>query len=222
MDIVTDNTRETPTRSHSQLSTKPVRNHIKILVIDDDEGVCQTVGALLERSGFQVKTTTSAREGIQLASQESFHLALIDLKMPEVNGVEVTDQITKIDQRIGCIMMTAYPDLETATAAMRAGSRDYVTKPFKQEELMESIDRTCRALGLIYTAESELNRLIGHRIRQARLRKSLTLRQLSELTELTTSQLSQVELGKNAASVWALARISSALGYQVSELLRGL
>lgn len=222
MAAVTDNLSESPTRSRGQLINKPVRSHIKILVIDDDESVCQTVGALLERNGFQVKTTCAAREGVQLASQESFHIALIDLKMPEMSGVEVTDQITKFDQRIGCIMMTAYPDIETATAAMRAGSRDYVTKPFKQDELMEAVDRTCRNLGLIYTDESELNRLIGQRIRQARQRKSLTLRQLSELTELTTSQLSQVELGKNAASIWALARISSALGYQVSELLRGL
>lgn len=209
-------------RSHGQLTTKPVRSHIKVLVIDDDDSVCQTLTALLERKGFQVKSTTSARDGVQFATQESFHIALIDLKMPELSGVEVTDQITKVDQRIGCIVMTAFPDLETATAAMRAGSRDYVTKPFKQEELIAAVDRTCRALGLIYTDETELNRLIGQRIRQARLRKSLTLRQLSELTELTTSQLSQVELGKNAASVWALARISSALGYQVSELLRGL
>jgi len=112
--------------------------------------------------------------------------------------------------------------LDTATAAMRAGCKDYVTKPFRQEEPLAAIDRVCRAMGLIYIVESELNKLIGHRIRQARLGKSMTLRQLSQLTQLTTSQLSQVELGKNAASVWALARISSALGYQISKLLDGL
>ncbi len=201
---------------------QPVRSHIKTLVVDDDETVCRTVGALLERRGYQVQTTTDPHEGIQMVSQEAFHIALIDLKMPEVDGIEVTRQIRKLDQRIACIMMTAFPDIATATAAMRAGSRDYVTKPFHQEELFEAVDRTCRAMGLVYTDETELNRLIGHRIRQARLNNNLTLRQLSELTELTTSQLSQVELGKNAASIWALARISSALGYQVSQLLRGL
>ncbi len=217
-----EGTEGTASRGQVRMTTQPVRNHIKILVIDDDETVCETVGALLERNGFQVRSTCSAREGVQLASQESFHIALIDLKMPEMNGVQVIAQITEGNQHIACIMMTAYPDLETATAAMRVGCRDYVTKPFRQEELLQAVDRTCRAMGLIYTDESELNRLIGHRIRQARLRKNMTLRQLSELTELTTSQLSQVELGKNAASVWALARISGALGYQVSKLLRGL
>ncbi len=217
-----EETLEMAARSQTRKAVKPVRNHIRILVIDDDESVCNTVKTLLERNGFQVRATCSPLEGVQLASQESFHIALIGLKMQEMGGVEVTTRITEADQHVACMIMTAYPDLDTATAAMRAGCKDYVTKPFRQEELLAAVDRTCRAIGLIYTDESELNRLIGHRIRQARLGKKMTLRQLAQLTELTTSQLSQVELGKNAASVWALARISTALGYQISKLLNGL
>ncbi len=215
-------TLEMADRTQKRKAVKPIRNHIKILVIDDDESVCNTVKGLLERHGFQVRTTCSPLEGVEIASQESFHIALIDLKMEELDGVEATARIAEADPYVACMIMTAYPDVDTATAAMRAGCRDYVTKPFRQEELLAAVDRTCRAMGLIYTDESELNRLIGHRIRQARLGKSMTLRQLSQLTELTTSQLSQVELGKSAASVWALARISTALGYQISKLLRGL
>lgn len=200
----------------------PVRKHIKILIIDDQPDVCETVSHVLERHGFQVRAVGAGQDALSLLSQESFHLALIDLKMPDVDGVQLVDHIRKIDERIGCLMMTAYPDLDTARAAMRAGCRDYVTKPFKSEDLLAAVDRVCQALGLIYTCESELNRLVGQHIRKARLAKNMTLRQLSELTDLTTSQLSQVELGKNAASMWALARISSALGHQLSSLLRGM
>ena len=209
-------------RTQKRKAVKPVRNHIKILVIDDDASVCDTVKTLLGRNGFQVRATCSPLEGVQLASQESFHIALIDLTMQEMDGLEVTARITETNERIACMIMTAHPGLDTATAALRAGCKDYVAKPIKQAELLAAIDRICRVMGLIYTVESELNRLIGHRIRQARLGKKMTLRQLSQLTELTTSQLSQVELGKNAASVWALARISTALGYQISKLLNGL
>ena len=209
-------------RSQTRKAIKPVRNHIKILVIDDDESVCNTVKTLLQRNGFQVRATCSPRKGVQLASQESFHIALIDLKMQEMDGLEVTARITEADQYIACMLMTASPNLDTASAALRAGCKDYLTKPFKQEELLAAVDRTCRLMGLIYTDERELNKLIGRRIRRARLGKTMTLRQLSQLTQLTTSQLSQVELGKNAASVWALARISAALGYQISKLLEGL
>ncbi len=223
--MVTTDAKETvemADRTRKRQAVKPIRNHIKILVIDDDERVCNTLKALLERNGFQVRVTCSPLEGVELASQESFHIALIDLKMKELDGIEVVARITEANERNACMIMTAYPGLDTATAAMRAGCRDYVTKPFRQEELLEAVDRACRAMGLIYIVESDLNKLIGQRIRQARLGKSMTLRQLSQLTQLTTSQLSQVELGKNAASVWALARISSALGYQISKLLDGL
>jgi len=209
-------------RTHKHRALKPIRDHIKILVIDDNESVCNTVKTSLERNGLQVRTTCSPLEGVELASQESFHIALIGLKMEELDGIEVAARIKEANERMACMIMTADPDLDMATAAMRAGCRDYVTMPFQQEELLAAIDRACRAMGLIYIVERELNKLIGHRIRQARLGKSMTLRQLSQLTQLTTSQLSQVELGKNAASVWALARISSALGYQISKLLDGL
>ena len=68
-------------------------------------------------------------------------------------------------------------------------------------------------------SRAELNKLIGRRIRAERLRRNLTLRELSESTGLTNSQLSQVELGKNAASLWALVRIADSLGLRISVLL---
>lgn len=199
-----------------------VRHHVKVLVIDDDPSICKTVGLLLEDRGYNPRTYTSPEEAIEAAREESFQIALIDLRMPSMDGVEVVSKLKAIDERMSCIVMTAYPDLDSATETMRQGSCDYIAKPFKQDELVASIDRACQRMGIIYTDETELNRLIGQRIRSHRLSQNLTLRQLSDRTDLTTSQLSQVELGKNAASIWALARISNALGLQVSELLDGL
>ncbi len=199
-----------------------VRHHIKVLVVDDDPSICKTIGTLLEDHGYNPKTYTDPEEALAVAAEESFQVALIDLRMPTMDGVEVVEKIKQLDDRTSCIVMTAYPDLDSATETMRHGSCDYIAKPFKQEELVESIDRACLKMGIIYTNEGELNRLIGQRIRSHRLAQNLTLRQLSDRTDLTTSQLSQVELGKNAASIWALARISNALGLQVSELLMGL
>ncbi len=199
-----------------------VRHHIKVLVIDDDPSICKTVGLLLEDHGFAPTMFTDPEAAIDSAKKESFQVALIDLRMPAMDGVDVVSALKKIDPRCSCIVMTAYPDLDSATETMRRGSCDYLAKPFKQEDLVASVDRACQRMGIIYTNEQELNRLIGQRIRAQRLSQNMTLRQLSDLTDLTTSQLSQVELGKNAASVWALARISNSFGLQVSELLAGL
>ncbi len=199
-----------------------VRHHIKVLVIDDDPSICKTVGLLLEDHGYSPRTYTDPDEAIEAAEKQSYQLALIDLRMPKMDGVEVVEKLKKIDDRMSCIVMTAYPDLDSATETMRRGTCDYIAKPFKQEELIDAVERASRRMGIIYTDEGELNRLIGQRIRSHRLAQNLTLRQLSDRTDLTTSQLSQVELGKNAASIWALARISNSLGLQVSELLTGL
>ena len=199
-----------------------VRHHIKVLVLDDAPLFCKPVGLLLEDHGYNPRTFTDPDEAVDTASQESFQVALIDLRMPSMDGVEVVERLKRIDERTSCIVMTAYPDLDSATETMRRGTCDYIAKPFKQEELVAAVDRACQRMGIIYTDETELNRLIGQRIRSHRLSQNLTLRQLSDRTDLTTSQLSQVELGKNAASIWALARISNSLGLQVSELLAGL
>ncbi|MEK6675386.1 MAG: response regulator [Planctomycetota bacterium] len=199
-----------------------VRHHIRVLVVDDDPSICKTVGLLLEDHGYSPQTFTNPEEAITAADNESFQIALVDLRMPAMDGVHVVEKLKSLDDRMSVIVMTAFPDLDSATETMRKGSCDYIPKPFKQEELISAVDRACLRMGIIYRDEGELNRLIGQRIRAQRLGQNLTLRQLSDRTDLTTSQLSQVELGKNAASLWALARISNSLGLQVSELLAGL
>jgi len=199
-----------------------VRHHIKVLVIDDDPSVCKTVGMLLEDHGYRPQTFTEPEKAIKLAEEESFQIALVDVRMPTMDGAEVVERLKQVDDRMCCIVMTAYPNLESATEVMRHGTCDYITKPFKEDTMLEALTRACQKLGLVYTDEHELNRLIGQRIRAERLSQNLTLRQLSDRTDLTTSQLSQVELGKNAASIWALARISNSLGLRLATLLTGL
>jgi len=199
-----------------------IRHHIKVLVVDDDPNVCKTVGLILKDHGYHVDAYTQAREALMASRRQAYDMALIDLKMPDMDGTELIRKIREEDDHIGIIIMTAYPDVDSAAEPMRLGSRDYISKPFREEQLLEAADRLAHDMGLIYTNENDLNRLIGQRIRQERLKQSLTLRQLSDRAELTTSQLSQVELGKNAASIWALARISGALGKQICELLAGL
>ncbi len=200
----------------------PVRHHIKVLVVDDDQQVCKTVTMMLQEHGYMVQSFNNPRQALQAVRKKPFDIALVDIKMPDLNGLELIERLKGDDPRVAVVVMTAYPDVQSAAETMRLGSRDYITKPFREEQLLAAVERVAQDLGLIYTNEHELNKLIGQRIRQERLKQSLTLRVLSERSELTTSQLSQVELGKNAASVWALARISGSLGKQLCELLDGL
>jgi len=199
-----------------------MEHRVKVLVVDDDESVRQTIRLILESNGYQVEVSETPEEALARVQEVAFDIALVDIKMPGMDGLEFVKRLREVDHHISPIVMTAYPDVSTAAAAMRRGSCDYITKPFRREQLLDAVQRLAREKGLIYTSEEDLNRLIGQRIRQERLRQNLTLRQLSQRTDLTTSQLSQVELGKNAASLWSLAKISGAMGLQLCELLRGV
>src|SRR3970040_1774434 len=120
-----------------------VRHHIRVLVIDDDPSICKTVGLLLEDNGYSPRAFTDPDEALALVDKESFQIALVDLRMPAMDGVDVVERLKKIDERMSCIVMTAYPALDSATETMRRGTCDYIAKPFKQDELIASIARAC-------------------------------------------------------------------------------
>ncbi|GMU36976.1 MAG: response regulator [Phycisphaerae bacterium] len=199
-----------------------VRHHIKVLVTDSDAQHARHLQQLLEDAGYLARVEGDLAEAFKLAQKESCQIALVDLSASASEALELVEKIKGIDRRNSVLVMRGGSDFESAVEAMRRGACEYLRKPVGSSELSAALDRTCRRMGLIHTNEEELNRLIGERIRRERLAQNLTLRQLSDRTNLTTSQLSQVELGKNAASVWALARISNALGRQLSAMLEGL
>ena len=151
-----------------------VRDHIKVLVIDDDPSICKTVGLLLEDHGFAPTMFTDPEAAIESVKKESFQVALIDLRMPAMDGVDVVSALKKIDPRCSCIVMTAYPDLDSATETMRRGSCDYIAQPFKPEEPVASAHRARQRMGSISTNDPDLNRLSGQRIPPQRLTHTIT------------------------------------------------
>ncbi|MBM3235210.1 sigma-54-dependent Fis family transcriptional regulator [Candidatus Poribacteria bacterium] len=106
-----------------------------ILVIDDDPIVGESCEITLTEEGHTVKTAFSGKEALEKIKGETFDLALIDLKMPEMDGIEVLQAIKKSYPEITVIMITGYPAIETAVKAQRLGAFDYVLKPFTPEEL---------------------------------------------------------------------------------------
>lgn len=199
-----------------------VRHHVRILVVDHDPAARDTIQKALQTHDYNVQCAAGAPQAIDAAARIPFDVAILALDLPDTDPADLVRRLRELNENIALITTADRPDIESAAYAMRLGSRDYLVKPVSPERLLDSVEMLCREKGLIYQSEEELNRLIGGRIRAERLAQNLTLRELSERTSLTTSQLSQVELGKNAASIWALARISAALGKRLSELLAGV
>ena len=195
---------------------------IKILVVDDDQAVRSTVDMILKTHGFDVHTVECARDALAACDTSHFDIALIDVKMPAVSGTVLLGQIRQVDPHLGVIVMTAYPDIATAAEVVRGGANDFITKPFTENQLLEAVQGLCRKLGLIYTTEADLIRLIGDRIRNLRKDRDMTLKQVSDRSGVAASQLSQLEHARTNTSIWSLAKISGALGVRLSDLLKNL
>ncbi len=118
----------------------------RILVIDDDDAILQSCRTILEDEGHEVETASGGDAGLALLRQKSFDLALIDLKMPGRNGLEVLEQAVAVDPDLVPVIFTAYGTIESAVEAIKNGAFNYLTKPFTSGQLTAAV-----AKGLEYS-----------------------------------------------------------------------
>jgi len=110
-----------------------------ILIIDDEASLRQTMARILQRAGYEVTTAVDGREGLALISEHPFDLVYSDIRMPDMNGLELLKIIHEKYPDLPVILFTAQPDLNSAVEAVRSGATDYLLKPLKPQVV---IDRT--------------------------------------------------------------------------------
>ena len=191
---------------------------IRILVVDDDQDSCELVEKILKKDGYRVVTLTDGRKVDEELRKNDIHLAIVDLKMPEVSGLDVVETIKHHDSDCAVILMTGYATLDSAVSALRGGVVDYLRKPIREDELLGAVRRALAAKGLALLPEEELHRNIGSAIRDLRKKRTLTLKQLAKRTGLSVSLLSQIERAESSASVTSLYKIAHALKIRLPEL----
>ncbi len=205
-----------PARKRSMMP--PELPAVRILIVDDDKAICEYMQTLLERDGFQVKTLTDPTGVEEEVRHGGYHLIILDLMMPKLDGIEVLRRIRKLDTDIAVVIFTGFPNLESAVASMKLDAVDYIKKPFNVDEFREVISRVMRKKGLARTPEEQLHRVIGDTIRNLRKEKDLTLKQMSRRTALSVSLLSQIERAESSASISSLYKIAIALESRIQDL----
>ena len=113
----------------------------KALVLDDDPNVLQVLGGYMNAFNFDVEATDNPRTALELCRNKRFDIILSDLMMPEMNGLEFLQEVRHADPDAAFIMITGYPSIDSAVDAIRRGAQDYITKPFKIEEIKYKIDK---------------------------------------------------------------------------------
>lgn len=118
-----------------------------LLVVDDEDAICEGCRRIFSRQGFDVKKCNSASEGLNLATHGEFSAILLDIKMPEMDGLHFLEALRKEKPGVPVVLMTGYPSIPNATTAIRLGASDYVTKPFTPEEISQAVHRLLQVDG---------------------------------------------------------------------------
>jgi CheY-like chemotaxis protein len=114
---------------------------LKVLVVDDEEDIVEVIQDRLEAYGFTVITAGTGVEALSRLSTEKFDGIFLDVKMPEMGGIETLEHIRKKDRKIPVIIITSSSTREAAIEAMAKGANEYVLKPFEWEELKAKIEK---------------------------------------------------------------------------------
>ena len=116
-----------------------------LLIVDDDQVARELLAETLGREGYRVRVAGGGEEALALAGAEPFDMALVDLRMPDLDGLAVLKQLAMIQPDLPVVILTAFATIETAIAAVNAGAFDYLSKPFRMEEIKLVVRRTLDA-----------------------------------------------------------------------------
>ena len=113
----------------------------RILVVEDDDTIRVTLGEVLGRMGHDAVAVASGREALDRARERDFDLVLLDLRLPDMHGLEVLKALRDSDAEVIVVVMTAFPEVRTAIESVKAGAYDYINKPFDLDDLKELLRR---------------------------------------------------------------------------------
>ncbi|MFP4207104.1 MAG: response regulator transcription factor [Wenzhouxiangella sp.] len=135
---------------------------MRILVIEDETELRELMGRALKREGFAVDLCADGTEGLYYASEYPIDLAIIDLGLPGVSGMEIVRKVRQAERRFPILILTARSDWQDKVEALELGADDYVTKPFRLEEVMARVHALLRRSAGHATAEISFGRLRMH------------------------------------------------------------
>ena len=114
----------------------------RILIVDDEESMGRFMQIMLQKEGYEVTPTLTGSEALKILRQKEYDLVIADLMMPEMNGLKLLSEVKQQNSNVDFIVMTAFASVDTAIEAMKKGALDYVTKPFKVDEIKLAISKS--------------------------------------------------------------------------------
>jgi two-component system response regulator PilR (NtrC family) len=172
----------------------------KILVVDDEKIIRESLSYILKKEGYEVEEAENGKVAYNILRERSFDLVITDLEMPEMKGIELLEQIRKLNVQTSTIVITAYGSLETAISALRNGASDYILKPVEFDELLIKVKKLFDVKELLIEnkilrkelqRDSSVHNIIG---------KSTAITQVFRMIEAVTDTDSTVLISGNSGT----------------------
>lgn len=193
---------------------------LSVVALDDDEDFLIFIKGLLEGEGHDVRTVADPAEFFAACEQRLPDVVLLDMNMGRFNGEDVLAELRRRWAKLCVIVVTGYPSMQTMRQTFKQDVFDYLAKPFSIEELRRTLAQATESLGLGTRPQDRLRLELGRQIRMARTQKRWTLRDLSDASDVSVSQLSSIERGAHLPSLESLVAIAGALDGTPSDWLK--
>jgi len=187
------------------------KQQLNVLVVDHDEGSNVQIKDVLTTDGYQAEVLNDPEQVVEAVKQGRYQMVILDVSPPEDRGIELLEKIRSVDSDICVIAVTGVPTVDAAVRTLKNDAFDYLQKPLEVDELRAVVQGAIREKGLLVDLDTRLNQIVGNRLREKRSSEKLTLKQLANRTRLSVSLISQIELGKSAASMSTLHKLATAL-----------
>lgn len=143
-----------------------------VLVVDDDAGIRKTLSKILEKEGYLVETVENGQEAIKASNKRFFNVALIDIRLPDMEGTRLLERLKEHEPKMVKIIITGYASLQNAIEAVNKGADGYVLKPFDATELLAMIEKHLeKQRESMKYGEKKVTEFIETRVKQIELEK---------------------------------------------------
>lgn len=180
----------------------------RVLIVDDERDIRWILKNVLKQAGFIPDEVEDGKGAIKIVQKDPPDLVLLDLKMPDMNGMEVLEKMKKIDEEIPVIIITAYGDVKSAVKAMKLGAFDYISKPFDNEEIVFTIQKALNTYNLTHEVKL-LRRRLGERLEVKGLMgdSEKTQQLLAQIKKVAVTDLTVVIQGESGTGKEIVAQL---------------
>jgi DNA-binding NtrC family response regulator len=192
---------------------------LSIVALDDDADFREYLVGLLTEGGHEVRAVATPAELYDACESQLPEVVLLDINMGKVRGEDVLAELRERWEKLCVVVITGHPTMDSMRQTFKKQVFDYVTKPFEPAELKRVLAQAASEYSLGVRPQDKLRAALGRQIRLARSARDWTLKDLSETSGVSVSQLSSIERGAHLPSLESLLSIANALDALPSEWL---